>query len=166
MSRVFFISDLHIGHKAVIRFSPERLGTAVSTIDEHDLLLVDRWNSVVSKRDVVWVLGDVVFNTAKLYLLPKLAGQKNLILGNHDQFGIHIYLKYFHKIHGFTKYKGLWLSHCPVHGDELRGLPNVHGHVHNPDNNPAVRDDRRYINVTVEALKGLPISIDEIKARL
>ena len=158
MSTIRFISDLHLGHRSIVKFSgPERGG--VTTVDEHDAWIVSQWNSVVAKNDLVWVLGDVCFDKAKLPLLKRMKGNKHLILGNHDEFGIDDYLEYFNKIHGFMKYKGFWISHSPIHPIELRGKKNIHGHVHKnsiPDSN--------YINVSVEAIQGKPISIEEIRS--
>lgn len=157
MSRVRFISDLHLGHQAICKFSGEFRGGCTTT-DEHDLWLVEQWNSVVTKNDLVYVLGDVCFDKAKLHLLKKMKGSKHLILGNHDKFSLEVYAQYFNKIHGFDKYKNkAWLSHSPIHPNELRGKWNVHGHVHQN-----IVDDLRYISVCVEAVSGKPISWDDL----
>jgi calcineurin-like phosphoesterase family protein len=80
------------------------------------------------------------------------------VLGNHDIFPISEYQKYFTKIHGLTKYKGFWLSHAPIHSEELRGKINIHGHVHNK-----IIVDPRYRSVCVEALNGKPISLSSLR---
>lgn len=157
MSRVLFISDLHLGHKRITEFSSQYRGD-VKTLEEHDAWIVDRWNSVVTKQDLVWVLGDVCFDKSKLPLLKQMNGSKHLILGNHDEFKLEEYQKYFNKIHGFQKYKGVWLSHCPIHADHMRGTWNIHGHVHHN-----TLPDYRFINVSVEALQGQPISWDTLQ---
>lgn len=129
------------------------------TVEEHDNYIVRQWNSVVSKNDLVYVLGDVCFDKTKLPLLKRMKGNKHLILGNHDEFSLETYKPYFNKIHGFMKYKGVaWLSHAPIHPDELRGKWNIHGHVHHK-----TLPDYRYINVGVEVLDGKPISWDELQ---
>jgi calcineurin-like phosphoesterase family protein len=156
VSKVYFISDLHLGHKRICEFSGPLRGDS-TTVEEHDKFIVDQWNSVVTKNDLVWVLGDVCFDKAALPLLKQLKGSKHLVLGNHDEFTIQTYQLYFSKIVGFTKYKGLWLSHAPIHPDELRGKINVHGHVHSKS-----IPDPRYVNVSVEVLNGKPISFEEI----
>jgi len=161
MSKVFFISDLHLGHKGIIEFSGAARG-GVTTVDEHSDYIIESWNSTVTKHDLTYVLGDVCFDAKYLNLLPKLRGTKHLILGNHDKFSMETYHKYFNKVHGFEKYKGLaWLSHAPIHPDELRGKVNIHGHVHSN----SVKD-RRYINVCVEALGGKPISWEDLKEKI
>lgn len=161
MSNVFFISDLHLGHEKILEFSPRRGGTNVI---EHSEWLVNQWNKRVGKKDIVYVLGDVCFKKGHLHYLVQMNGKKNLILGNHDEFPISTYQIYFNKIHGITKYKGFWLSHAPVHPNELRRKMNIHGHVHNNTIRRASDGflDRRYINVSVENLEdGMPISLDE-----
>ena len=170
MSVVRFIGDLHLGHQNIASFSgPQRGG--ITNVEEHDAWIVERWNSVCSKNDLVWVLGDVCMDREKLPLLKRMKGNKHLILGNHDEFALDVYKPYFNKIHGFLKYKGMWLSHAPVHPDELRGKVNVHGHVHN---NPITAYDEvhnrlypdpRYICVSVEQVGGQPLALDEILRR-
>lgn len=157
MAKVRFISDLHLGHKSICNFAGHARGDC-RNVDEHDEWIVKQWNSVVSKNDLVWVLGDVAFNKHKLPLLNRMKGNKHLILGNHDKFSLDMYRPYFNRIHGFQKYKGIWLSHAPIHSQELRGLPNVHGHLHLDKVN-----DPRYLCVSVEHVHGRPISFDEIK---
>lgn len=118
---------------------------------EQDEWIIESWNFIVTKRDLVWVLGDVAMGKSKegkpnLKKISKLNGTKKLILGNHDELPIEEYLNYFQVIKGFTRYKGYWLSHAPIHPLELRGKKNIHGHVHHNS-----IDDRNYINVCVEA---------------
>lgn len=164
MSETFFISDLHLGHKKILEFSPTRGG---STIDEHDQWIIDSWNSVVGKNDMVWVLGDVAFSAKALELISKLRGQKKLVRGNHDQQSTESYLKHFNNVFGLVKEKGLWLSHAPIHPQHLRGHKNIHGHLHHE----VVLDehgqkDGRYFNVSVEQLDGKPIKLSEILEKL
>lgn len=154
MSNVFLISDLHIGHESIPKFAGRMRGN-ITTVDEHDQWIIQQWNSVVTKRDLVWVLGDAVFDKKKLPLIKKLKGIKHLVLGNHDEFSLESYLPYFNKVSGFTKYKGMWLSHAPIHEQSLRGRLNIHGHVHHK-----TLPDERYLNVSVEAVNGVPMPLD------
>jgi calcineurin-like phosphoesterase family protein len=157
MSKVYFISDLHLGHEAVIEFASQYRGH-VTNVDDHHRWLIEQWNSVVTKHDMVYVLGDVCFDKDYLPLLKNFKGNKHLILGNHDKFSMNKYQLYFNKVHGFEKYKGTaWLSHAPIHSGSLRGKWNIHGHVHHN-----TVDDLRYLNVSVEAVSGKPISWDTL----
>lgn len=163
MSEIFFIGDLHLGHKKILDFSPERGGT--NTL-EHDEWIIKQWNSVVTKNDMVWVLGDVAFSQEALYKVGQLRGHKKLIRGNHDTQATTAYLKYFNNVFGIVKESNFWLSHAPVHPQELRGKRNIHGHVHRnsillPDGTP----DDRYINVSVENCGGVPVPLSVLKER-
>lgn len=156
MSNVFFISDLHFGHNKILKFSGEyRLG---ATIEEHDEWLINSINSVVSKRDKLFILGDVAFGQEHIKKLGRLAGVKELILGNHDKYRTQDYLRWCTKIHGFRTYNGFWLSHAPIHPAELRGCFNIHGHVHMNS-----LPDRHYLNVSVEACAGHPVPLELLK---
>lgn len=163
MSNIFFIGDLHIDHKNILEFSPMRGGT---NIKEHNEWIIKQWNSVVKKNDMVWVLGDVSFSNDGLKLIDRMRGYKRLVRGNHDKQNTGTYLKYFNNVFGIVKEHGYWISHAPVHPQELRGKRNIHGHVHH--NHILTSDgqrDLRYVNVSVEAINGVPVSLEEINAR-
>lgn len=165
MSKIFFISDLHLGHKNILKFSLMRGGT---DLHSHSEWLVEQWNSVVTKRDLVWVLGDVCFDKDHLKYLKRMNGNKHLILGNHDIFSLDTYSKYFNKIHGFMKYKGMWLSHAPIHKNHLRACINIHGHLHDrvveeyDEIHNRIIPDTSYINVCVEQCDGVPQTLEAL----
>lgn len=155
----FFISDLHLGHRNILKYSPERGG---NTVDEHDAWIVKQWNSVVrSEKDLVWVLGDVCFDRDKLELLREMRGRKKLVRGNHDTFSEERYLEHFENIYGLHKRYDLWLSHAPLHEQSLRGRYNIHGHTHSTS-----VDHPAYINVSVEVLGGVPMSLEAVRERM
>ena len=52
----YFISDLHLGHKGILNFSPDRYGDSVY---EHDEYQISQIYSTVGKRDILFILGDV-----------------------------------------------------------------------------------------------------------
>lgn len=166
MSNVYFISDLHIGHKNILNFSHQyRDG---DTVDEHDHILIDRIAGVASsKRDILYILGDVCMEVEKMELLTRIPARKILVRGNHDTFQDGVYRKYFEKILGLAVYKRHWLSHAPVHPHELRKRKNIHGHVHN---NSVMKSrytqefDTDYINVCVENNRGYPVNFKDIEA--
>ena len=81
MSTVFFTADLHLGHKKV----SELRGFA--TPEEHDAHIISVWNRRVTKRDTVYVLGDIALSNHERALdiiKNELNGTKHLIAGNHD----------------------------------------------------------------------------------
>lgn len=82
---MFFTSDLHLGHENVLRFD-NRPFASVEKMDEE---LIRRWNAKVSKEDIVYVLGDLIWKTRSddaPTLIKRLNGQIILIKGNHDRF--------------------------------------------------------------------------------
>jgi calcineurin-like phosphoesterase family protein len=161
MANVWFCSDLHLDHENIGKFRKH-----VSSPENNEELIFNAWESLVTKRDIVWVLGDACFSKASLYRLGKLKGEKRLIRGNHDdKVSTQDLLKVFTTVEGLVRYKGFWMSHAPIHPDELRGKRNVHGHVHY-----ATVDDPRYFNACVEnvnALMGRPlINLQELLTHL
>lgn len=129
MSKKFVISDLHLGHKNILEYSKGLRGG--TTPEEHDQWIIDQWNSVVTKHDLVYVLGDVALNKTALHLVKKLRGTKHLVKGNHDIESIKIYLDYFGTIYGIHNFRRVfWMSHAPIHPGSLRGMINLHGHTH------------------------------------
>lgn len=76
----FFTSDLHLGDDRMIEIS----GRPFSSAAECDEAIVKRWNDVVQKSDVVWVLGDVTSDTGPSEHIARLNGTKYLVAGNHD----------------------------------------------------------------------------------
>ncbi|MCP4393916.1 MAG: hypothetical protein GY804_06565 [Alphaproteobacteria bacterium] len=164
MGQVFVISDLHFGHKNIMNFAGDyRHG---NDFIENIHYTVELWNKVVSKRDKVYVLGDVCFDEFWLGTMHEMNGRKVLIRGNHDdRIKTEKFLAYFESVEGMVRYKGYWLTHAPIHPAELRGKKNIHGHVHQNSilNGYNLADDR-YINVCIENTGGAPISMERIKA--
>lgn len=78
----YYIADYHFGHKNVLRFD----GRPFFTLSEMEDKLVENWNSVVTKKDVVYILGDFCWGLEEdwLRIITKLNGSKVLVRGNHD----------------------------------------------------------------------------------
>lgn len=169
MSIVRFIADLHLGHK----FMATHRGFA--SVEEHDEHIITQWNSVVHKRDTTYILGDVTMEKAEQYaLLDRLNGAKRVVLGNHD-LPKHVpkLLEHVQSVSGMEKYKGIFLTHCPIHTMELehRVSRNIHGHIHNHvvmkdvyefgyKTNPV--PDERYHCVSCERVDFIPRTLKEL----
>jgi calcineurin-like phosphoesterase family protein len=79
----FFISDLHFGHNAVIRYS----NRPFKSLEEMEAKFIKRWNARVNSEDRVVVAGDFLLGCPKPRLreiLAQLNGTKILVRGNHD----------------------------------------------------------------------------------
>ena len=148
LSNVWFASDLHIGHTGIAKHR------GFASIEEHDEEIIQNF-SVIGKKDKLFILGDVVWGNKDLPRLKEIPGVKELIIGNHDGLMTKEYLKYFTKVHGFRKYKHFWLSHAPIHPQEIfRCRGNIHGHLHKGASTPPL--DMPYYNVNVDYNKMLP----------
>ncbi len=136
-------------------------------VKEMEDIIVERWNSVVKKDDVVYHHGDFAFagfdETKRL--VKRLNGRIFLILGNHDsKKSTQWYLDAgFHKVsyHTIIVDHFFILSHIPiVFLNDSMPYVNIHGHTHDE----CYKNPQR-VNVSWEVLNGYPISFDEIKAR-
>lgn len=158
MTTSWFCSDLHFGHKNIHKFRHH-----VTSEDNNRLKIKNDWIDVVNKRDTVYVLGDACFSMDVLDDFNELPGfRKILVRGNHDTLNTSAYLKVFNEVYGLLKYKEFWLSHAPIHPNELRGKVNIHGHVHYE-----TIDDNHYFNACVENVYRLThrslINLDELR---
>jgi len=152
---VWFASDPHLGHDKGARFR------GYDHTGEHDWDVVQSFAKVMTKRDVLYVLGDVAFNQKCMGLLAEIKGKMILVRGNHDEFPDAEYRKYFSEIHGFLKYKKFWLSHCPIHPQEMyRTRGNIHGHIHKGASTPEL--PLPYFNVNWDFWRR-PVGLDEIR---
>ena len=151
--RIFLFSDPHFGHKNMA------IKRGFETVEQHDEHIVERWNSVVGKRDVVYLLGDITMEKDSYEILDRLNGCKKVILGNHDKpQHVQKLLKYVNSVCSMFQLKGCMLTHCPIHPYEINRFKlNIHGHVHDK-----TIDDIRYFNVSAENIDYTPISIEEI----
>lgn len=89
----WFISDLHFGHKNILRYQADtRTFSSVEAMDEH---MIRMWNKHIKPKDTVYVVGDFSFYrdmNKNAELLSRLNGNKILIRGNHDIGGTKEYM--------------------------------------------------------------------------
>ena len=133
----FFISDLHFGHEAILKFD-NRPWSSVKEMEEG---LIDNWNSVVSPEDHVYDLGDFCWQKTPEYvrILKCLNGNKHICPGNH---GVGLskelskvivdYKEYYDFTDSTTGYRVI-CSHYPMLFYRHDSDPNVFmlcGHLH------------------------------------
>jgi calcineurin-like phosphoesterase family protein len=160
------------------------LDRGFSSTNDHDDFFAQQWVESVTKKDSVWILGDLASSNPRpaLELLAKLPGTKHLVAGNHDP--VHPLYPDAHR--HFRKYldvfssvqmaasrrigdRNVVLSHFPYHGDGIdredrynqwrlhdEGLWLLHGHVHK-----AWKVNGRQVNVGFDAWQR-PLSFDEL----
>lgn len=160
--RSWVAADHHFGHANILNFKRDD-GTPLrpfSSIEEHDQTIIANHNALVNPNDRVYMLGDVVINRHKLYMLEQLNGRLVLVKGNHDIFKLKEYLPYFDDIRSYVVQKDkdgnkVILSHIPIHEDSIgRFGTNIHGHLHYNK----IKDER-YICVSLEHTNYSPIEI-------
>lgn len=163
----FIVSDTHFGHKNIARYC--------NRPENHEQFIVQNWNSVVSREDVVLHLGDLMFNsTIGSVYARQLNGLKFLIKGNHDKGSV----KWFSD-RGFTKIgkylywahegKRILFSHAPYQGTEIPWDINIHGHIHNngyrghhADELSSLDLTRDYRNVSIEVMGYRPVWLHDV----
>ena len=157
--KVWFTSDLHFGHRNVIRFCNRPWA------DEKEMCegLINNWNSCVGDNDIVFVLGDTFwFNDSRLIkkVIDRLKGKTIYMLpGNHDDFS------HYHRVDTYSenrrvilcqdvvvlwlqeangKITEIWMSHYPMMTwpHRVNGAWQLFGHIHSkPGRNDGVDQD-------------------------
>ena len=154
---VFFIADLHIGHKNILHHQSQRIQSMgldnEEDIEKHDKYIIDMWHSMVKRGDIVYVLGDFIMKNQQeslkiLHELKKNGAKIHLIVGNHDKSidKMHNMFESISLIKNVTFKKEQFecleddfqviLCHYPMKSwaNKCRGSMNIYGHIH--DNAP------------------------------
>lgn len=144
----FGTADLHLGHEnCASKWRPH------ITVSNMNLYIFNKWNSIVKKEDVVYVLGDLFLNDMKNpenmhQAMDILNGTIHLIPGNHDNisslkreleekrtdFIIEPFImeKKFPVQDKKSKMLPLVASHYPLASWSTvsKGVGHIHGHCH------------------------------------
>lgn len=170
MSKIFFTSDHHFGHKNINKFS----NRPFSSVEEMDEELIKRWNEKVSPEDEVYHMGDVgLMSSGKLKsILDRLNGKIYLIKGNHESSALDCasrfeWIKdYFElTVKDAEAYKGeqfIVLFHYAIKewNASHYGTWHLYGHYHG-----GLADDStsRSIDIGVDCHNFYPLSYEEVK---
>ncbi len=158
MSQVYFTSDLHLDHKLAANLR------GFDSVEEHNQTVIESFISL-RKRDKLFILGDVAMSKSSLLLIQELpCTNRVLLMGNHDKFHASDYLYVFSDIIGPIAYKDFWLTHIPMHPQELyRREGNIHGHIHRGGASPSL--DLPYFNVNWDWHRR-PLMYEEIRSMM
>lgn len=176
---IFFTSDLHFGHKNIIKFC----NRPWETTEEMDEALIANWNSVVGEKDIVFDLGDFAFATNSKWkeLIQRLNGKHYLILGNHDmtQWPGDKIMQLFERVEQqmiiYIDNRCIYLNHYPYlcYGGSWRkpehAVWQLHGHVHTCPNSSGADDERMIYkfpyqyDVGVDNNNYTPVSFKQVK---
>lgn len=157
----FVTSDTHFNHGKIIEYC----NRPFSDVEEMNEKIIENWNSVVGKNDIVWHLGDFALGDKKKIpeLVNRLNGRINLVMGNHDHNKIGFYYDAgFHRVYDrkviIQDY--IILSHAPM---EFVKQPwfNIAGHVHDCSMYNTLSENGCI--VCMERWNYKPVSLDEIK---
>lgn len=98
--KTFFTSDTHFGHANIIKYT-NRPFASVWQMDE---ALINNWNGVVRRDDVVYHLGDLSFCSPRRTeeILSRLNGRIHMVKGNHDK-RLHEFSTRFESISDFRE---------------------------------------------------------------
>ncbi len=86
--QIFFTADTHFLHEGILKLS----GRPFDSLEHMTESMINNWNSVVGRGDVVYHLGDFALSWGKRSsfapidtILSRLNGNKHLVCGNHDR---------------------------------------------------------------------------------
>lgn len=162
-SKIFVTSDLHFGHEGIIKHA----NRPFKSVKEMDDKLIENWNKVVSKNDLVYIIGDFAFKADYKKYIDKLNGEKILILGNHDckktKDGFKFITNYLEIMNNGTKYV---LSHYPMTSwnGMFRDSVHLYGHVHSSGKEFEKVNLPNAFNVNCELFDFKPVEISRFKS--
>lgn len=138
-SEIWFTSDTHFLHAALMKHYPDR--GRFSSIEELTEWQIQEWNARISKRDIVYHIGDFgAWDTDEsIQVARRLNGKLHHIPGNHDRK-----LLKNEKWHHRCSVVHDSISEVNINGDMFvlchfpmwewhqmhRGALHIHGHVH------------------------------------
>ena len=169
---ILFTSDLHLGHKNVIRLC----NRPFASIEEMDAVLIENWNRKVHRNDTVYVLGDLMFRNEKPpeEYLRQLNGKKHLITGNHDRaWTKHCNLtQYFESVNRLDYIsdgkRQMAICHFPMMSwPHMPRSYMVFGHIHantDADYWPLIAHSDKMLNAGVDINGYEPVTFEEMEA--
>lgn len=168
---IYFTSDLHLGHKNIIRMCERPF----ADVEEMDKVLMDNWNSRVRPQDTIYILGDLMYRNEKPpeEYLRQLNGKKNLIIGNHDRDWIKKcdLDKYFESVTNLNTISDgqhqMTLCHYPMMSwPHMMRAYMVFGHIHgntDADYWPLIARSERMLNAGVDVNGYQPVTFQEME---
>ncbi len=174
MSKIFVIGDTHFLHANIIKYQDRP--------HDHNTLMIENWNRVVGKDDMVIHLGDLVAGMKGRYellkkIVSKLNGNRILIRGNHDHFSNERYIDElgFEAVYNHFILSDILFTHYPLEihdhskAREIANVKNleniyklnnlnkvIHGHTHKRD-----VDIENHFNCSVEQINYTPVELNE-----
>jgi calcineurin-like phosphoesterase family protein len=193
-TNVWFWSDMHLGHKCEHWETPLWKNRGFNSVEEHDEILIKRWNDNLGEESEIFHLGDIMFGTKgeerltdvlnrltfkTLYLFSgnHSAGYKQLLSKSSEENGTR-YLNFDNKrVYFVPNYleimicgQPIVLSHYPLvsWNGQAKGSWMIHGHCHgnlwNSDIGKTLYIHCKIRDVGVEEVSE-PISFPQLRMR-
>ena len=181
---IFFISDLHLFHKNVIKFD----NRPFADVEEMHVEMIKRWNNVVGENDIVYNLGDLSFGRSDgtKWFVHSLKGKIIHIMGNHDkmkdiislgrmdgvhEYGTEIWIKDEDNdgLRGCNGYQQIIMSHYPIFSWNRSHYGSWHLHGHTHGSLMATQQEyykRKVMDVGCPRIDYTPISYEQVKAEM
>ena len=177
---IYITADPHLQHSNIIRYCkrpwirPGDLDTegnwvsdsiARSRCSEMDETIIVNWNSRVTSKDIIYIVGDLGFGDLN-NILRRLNGTKILILGSHDKSALQ-YPQYFAKISPLMEIKieeqPIILCHYAMRVWSKSHFNSWHlyGHSHGK-----LESQGKSFDVGVDSHDFFPWSFEEIKVKM
>lgn len=168
---IFLTSDLHFGHNREFIWKVR----GYSSVEEMNEDIIQKWNSIVSDEDDVYILGDVILGSVdNIEYVKRLRGRIHIVLGNHDTKARHklyselpnvceiapVGIKLEYEKYTFT------LTHFPMltgnlEKESLKQMTlNLYGHTHQTTN--FYNDMPFMYHVGVDSHNSYPVLLDDI----
>ena len=171
----FFTSDTHFNHANIIKFC----NRPFKDVEQMNDVMIANWNSVISKDDTVFHLGDFCLGGAAEWtkILDRLNGKIYLIMGNHDLKNIRQgFISRFEHVAMQMRIeigkKRIYLCHYPFlcfEGSYKDDVWQLFGHVHTRRSNSGIDAGRlQYLyptqyDVGVDNNNFTPVSFGQVK---
>lgn len=169
---IWLTSDWHFGHNKPFIYEAR----GFNSIQEHDEIVIQRYNEVVQPQDIVYCLGDCMLGKDYEYgldCIKQLNGQIYIIRGNHDSDNKWQHYNTIENVSpiGWSEvikheFGHSYLSHYPTEtsyiGDNKslnKRLINFYGHTHTPI---IFEFNKPYqYNVALDAHNCYPVSLEQ-----
>ena len=154
MAKVFFISDLHFGHKDVIAFDQRPF----KDVEEMDAEMIRKLNAKVSHDDHVFVIGDMFGGVTTAHageIVRSLNGKIHLIRGNHAPRGqifeslfedVALYRQIQVRVRGVRQRVIMRHRFLPFFKGQNEGVVMLYGHTHDSIVARAEEQSIRFMN--------------------
>jgi len=161
-SNVFLTADLHFGHAKIIKYE----NRPFNSVEEMDEAMIKNWNGVVSKKDKIFVVGDVSFHNKErtTEIIQQLNGNKILIIGNHDQRSIQWWMDAgFDEVSNYPIIYKEWIviqHEPPTYINDAMPYFYIYGHVHSTEMYRTIT--KQSACVSAERWEYTPVNLEKI----